>query len=163
MTKNGNGTKSTISRRSVFAGAAATTCTIGMAEARAPDPIFSVLERFRIAQGSLFKAIKAADLPREQWLTPSFSEAQGNLKHAYACFKEVRLELLTTMPTTRAGLASLLVQLGQATNDIEPNVLVEAMCWDDEPTREAASTVLSRVAGLVLTIRMTDAKGPIGE
>ena len=72
----------------------------------------------------------------------------------------VQLDLLTTMPTTQAGLASLLVRLGQATHPrqptitnghSEPGLLADAMCWDDEPTREAASTVLSRIASLVIT------------
>jgi hypothetical protein len=73
----------------------------------------------------------------------------------------VQLDLLTTMPTTRAGLAALLDRLGQATHfqqsivtdgDIEPGLLMEAMCWHDQRTRAAACTVLSRIAALVLKI-----------
>ena len=149
----------TISRRAAIAGAVATT-TMGAAEAAAPDPIFAVLEKFRLAQQALSKAVKAADSPPEQWLTPAYVEAQASLKDAYASVKKAQLNLLTTMPTTRPGLASLLVRLGQATHiegpmtngNVEPGLLVEAMCWDDEQSRRAACAVLNRLAVLVLKI-----------
>jgi hypothetical protein len=111
---------------------------------------------------ALFKAIKAsADLPQKEWLSSAYVEAKSNLDGAYATFKKARLDLLTTMPTTRDGLASLLVRLGQATHfeqtsdsngDVEPGLLVEAMCWNDEPARKAACAVLGRIASLVPTI-----------
>src|SRR5258705_4928556 len=152
--------ESTISRRSAIATIVAVAATGSLAEAGAVDPIFPVLETFRLAQEALFKAIKAsADLPQEQWLTPHYVEAKSKLDGAYALFKKAQLDLLTTMPTTRAGVAALLVRLGQATHfqqpsvtngDIEPGLLVEAMCWRDEPTRAAACTVLGRIAALVL-------------
>jgi len=134
MTKKTN----SISRRATIAGAIAST--IPVAEAAAPDPIFPVLERFRLAQQAHSKAVKAGDLPTEQSVTA-------------ACVKKAQLDLLTTMPTTCAGLAALLARLGHVEGpsaNIEP-VLLEAMCWDDE-TREAACTVLIRLAGLVLKI-----------
>jgi len=143
-----------ISRRTAIAGAAAMTCTPSIAQV--PDPIFPVLETFQLAQAALADAIKnAVDLPQGQWLTPSYVEANSEMKAAYAIFKKGQLELLTTVPTTRAGLASLLIRLGQPTHSgqppNDPGLLVEALCWH-EPTREAASTVLSRLAELFLTI-----------
>jgi len=161
MTKRTNPTKSTISRRSAIAGGAAISFSLCVAEAGPPDPIFAVLQSFELTQQGLLKAIKAsADLPEEQWLAPAYVEAKSNLDEAYAVFKMAQLDLLTTMPTTRAGLAALLARLGQATHPrqltitnghIEPGLLTDAMCWHDEPTREAASTVLSRIASLVIT------------
>ena len=122
------------------------------AEAAAPDPIFSVLGKFRLAQQALSKAVQAADLPPEQWLTPVYVEAQTELKDTYLWFRKTQLDLLTTMPTTRTGLAALLVRLGQGTDAERPGLLVDAMCWQDE-TQEAACTVLNRLAALVLTIK----------
>src|SRR3954451_17409901 len=147
----------TISRRSAIAGAAAITLTVKGAEAGAPDdPILPVLETFRLAQQALTEALKAADLPTEQWQTRAYIEAQNIQKDAYSFFKKAQLDLLTTRPTTRAGLASLLIRLGQPTHTDQPNgepgLLVEALCWHDEPTREAACRVLNRLGSLVLTI-----------
>ena len=144
-----------ISRRAAIAAAAAMTCTPGIAQA--PDPILPALETFRIAQTALADATKkAVDLPQGQWLTASYVEANSELKAAYDDLKKAQLELLTTAPTTRAGLASLLIRLGQPTHTDQPSddpgLLVEALCWHDEPTRKAASTVLSRLAELSLTI-----------
>jgi len=145
-----------ISRRAAIAGALAPTMSI--AEAAAADPIFPVLEKFQLAQQALSKALKAADLPRGEWLTPAYVEAQTELKNTYASFRKAQLSLLTTMPTTRAGLAALLDRLGQATHvpvtsgNIEPALLAEAMCWGDEQNRRAADTVLNRLAALVLKI-----------
>jgi hypothetical protein len=159
MAKRTNTAKSTISRRSAIAGIVA--ITTGAAEAAAPDPIFPVLEKFRLAQEALSDAVnEAGDLPREQWLTPAYDDAKSKMDGAYAFFKMAQLDLLTTMPTTRAGLASLLMRLGQpprtersiSNGNVEPSLLVEAMCWDDEPSRTAACTVLSRMAALVLKI-----------
>jgi hypothetical protein len=56
------------------------------------------------------------------------------------------------MPTMRTGLAALLVRLGQGTDVEQTNLLVEAMCWEDEPTQKTACTVLNRLAALVLKI-----------
>ena len=147
-------TERPISRRTAIAAAVAITCMPGIAEA--PDPIFAVLQSFERAQEALAKAIKAAVLPPEQMLTPAFVETQSRLKDTYAIFKKARLDLLTTTPMTRAGMASLLIRLRQPTYtnqpDGEPSLLVEALCWHDEPTREAACTVLNRVNAIVLKI-----------
>jgi len=151
--------ESTISRRSAIAAVAAVVATVSLTQAGAVDPIFPVLEAFRLAEKALFKAIKG--LPQEQGLSSAYVEAKNNLDQASALFKKAQLDLLTTMPTTRAGVAALLVRLGQATHfqqaaasngDIEPGLLFEAMCWNDEPAREAACAVLGRIASLVLTI-----------
>jgi hypothetical protein len=150
LAKRTNTTKSTISRRAAIAGAVA--ITMSAAEAGAPDPIFPVLERFGLAQRALSKTVKATDLPPEQWLRSTYVEAQSNLKDAYTVFKKARLDLLTTMPTMRTGLAALLVRLGQGTDVEQTNLLVEAMCWEDEPTQKTACTVLNRLAALVLKI-----------
>src|SRR5262249_17398512 len=139
----------TISRRAAIAGAVATTLSV--AEAAAPDPIFPVLEQFRLAQQTLSKAVEAADLPPEQWLTAAYGGAQTQLKNTYSWFRRAQLDLLTTMPTTRSGLAALLACLGQEADVERPSLLVDAMCWEDE-TREAACTVLNRLSALVLKI-----------
>src|SRR5262245_2530790 len=120
MIKKTNTTSPTISRRAAIAGPLATA--IGVAEAAAPDPIFPILEKLRLAQDALSNTIKAADLPREQWLTPSYAEVQTELKNNYAAFRKALLDLFTTMPTTRAGLAALLGSLGEGFDDVEqPN------------------------------------------
>jgi hypothetical protein len=157
MTKRTNTAKSTISRRFAIAGIVAITA--GAAKAAPPDPIIRTIERFRLAEEALSDAVKeAGDLPREQWLTPAYDHAKSNVDGSYAFFKKAQLDLLTTMPTTRAGMASLLMRLGQSSHpersisDVEPNLLVDAMCWGDEPTRMAACTALSRIAALVLKI-----------
>src|SRR5712672_108515 len=151
--------ESTISRRSAIAAVAAVAATGSLARAGAIDPIFPVQDAFRLAEEALYKAVK--DLPEEQGLSSAFVDAKNNLDEAYALFKKAQLDLLTTTPTTRAGVAALLVRLGQATHsqraaasngDIEPGLLFEAMCWNDEPAREAACAVLGRIGSLVLTI-----------
>jgi len=148
MTKKTNTTNPTISRRAAIAGPLA--AAIGVAEAAAPDPIFPILEKLRLAQDALSNTIKAADLPREQWSTSEYAEVQTELNNNYAAFRKALLDLLTTMPTTRAGLAALFVTLGKGFDDVEqPNLLIEAMCWEDE-TRQAGCTVLKRLAALVL-------------
>jgi len=150
---------SLVSRRSAIAAVAAVVAAGSLGQAGAVDPIFPVLEAFRIAEEALFRAIKG--LLHEQGLSSAHVEAKNNLDEAYALFKKAQLDLLTTMPITRAGVAALLVRLGQATHlqqaavsngDIEPGLLIEAMCWNDEPAREAARAVLGRIASLVLAI-----------
>src|SRR5258705_11920054 len=106
-----NTTRSPVSRREAIAAVAVVAATGSLAKASTVDPIFAVLETYRLAQVALFKAIKAsADLPQEEWLSSAYVEAKSNLDGAYATFKKARLDLLTTMPTTRDGLASLLVR-----------------------------------------------------
>jgi len=53
LTKRTNTTKSPFSRRAAIAGAVAMTMSV--AEAGAPDPIFPVLEKFRLAHQALSK------------------------------------------------------------------------------------------------------------
>ena len=83
--------ESTISRRSAIAAVAAFAATGSLAEAGAVDPIFPVLETFRLAQEAPSEAIKKSiGFPQGQWLTPAYAEAK-----------------LTTVPTTRAFQSNL--------------------------------------------------------
>src|SRR5436189_2753696 len=62
--------ESTISRRSAIAAVVAVAATGSLAQAGAVDPIFPVLDAFRLAEEALYEAVKG--LPEEQGLSSAF-------------------------------------------------------------------------------------------
>jgi hypothetical protein len=152
-----------------------------IAASSTPDPIFELIERHRRACVSMFNALRAASdaeetIPesRRSWEgyrydepdppencpdDPAWLKSQADLRDAYHAEEEAIVALLTTPPTTLAGLAALLKRAGEPnypdqTDLYEETVLGWAVSCDREDVSEAAASFLERLADHISKARL---------
>lgn len=179
---NTNHTPKTLSRRSAIAlvGVSAIAGTTVAALSAAPDPIFAVLDAFRRASKRASAAVGASSkaeeaIPRSQRTLchgddipascsdhPEWIKALVELRDAWDNYYEVTSDLLTTMPTTMAGLAALLTRIGRDEWDeerlpgnLEENILVGNSNSSDDDLSDAALTFFERLADHIRTKPLT--------
>lgn len=179
-----NHTLKVLSRRSAIALVGVSAIAASAAALQAADPIFAVLDEHRGATARLSAAIHASGnaesaIPQSQrswgysaWDTtppencaddPKWIETQLELRDANDNWDDAVYDLLTTMPTTVAGLAALLSRLGRnewaleetADDSGDEGVYIGACQSSDDDISDAARTFFERLADHLKSVPLT--------
>src|SRR6516165_1683785 len=100
-----------LSRRSALAALASTAAATASGPVQAiaePDPIFALIERHRAASDAYSAGVSAYGRAEEQKLPDEMIQAEEQVPAASTARKESIEDLLSTEPTTIAGIAAVL-------------------------------------------------------
>lgn len=167
-----NNTPKTLSRRSAIALVGVSTIAASAAALQAADPIFAVLDAHSGATARVSAAVHASgdaevaipksqrslrygdDIPESCTDHPGWIKALVELHEANDSWDDAVYDLLTTMPTTMAGLAALLTRLGRNEWELEETagdsgdegVYIGACQSSDDDIYDAARSFFDRLA-----------------
>ena len=138
-----------LSRRSALAALASTAAATATGAVQAiaePDPIFALIERHRAASDAYSAGVSAYGRAEEQKLPDEMIQAEEQVHAASKARKESIEDLLSTEPTTIAGIAAVLDYVNEPPwvkeDDDKETILVEA--W--ETSQEAGLAFLPMIA-----------------